>query len=35
MICKICGSEETENPDEICDDCKFYIINNKDISQNF
>jgi len=31
MICKICGTEETDNPDRICDDCKFCIINNKDI----
>ena len=26
MICKICGVNETENPDGICDDCKFSII---------
>lgn len=22
MICEICGVEETDNPDDICDDCK-------------
>jgi len=22
MICKICGTEETDNPDGVCDDCK-------------
>lgn len=21
MICKICGTNETDNPDGICDDC--------------
>ena len=31
MICKICSTEETDNPDGICDDCKFCILNNKDI----
>jgi serine/threonine protein kinase len=29
MICKICGAEETDNPDDICDDCmKKLIIGN-------
>ena len=31
MICKICGVNETDNPDRICDDCKFSIIGNDDI----
>jgi len=22
MLCKICGVNETDNPDGICDDCK-------------
>lgn len=22
MLCKICGTKETDNPDGICDDCK-------------
>ena len=26
MICKICGINETDNPDGICDDCKFSTI---------
>ena len=26
MICKICGVNETANPDGICDDCKFCIL---------
>lgn len=34
MICKICGTKETGNPDSICDDCKFCIIDNKDIPAN-
>jgi len=34
MICKICGVNETDNPDGICDDCKFSIIGNEDISPN-
>jgi len=29
MLCKICGTQETDNPDGICDDCKFCIINDK------
>lgn len=32
MLCKICGTEETDNPDGICDDCKFCIIGNKESS---
>jgi len=35
MICKICGVNETDNPDGICDDCKFSIISNDDIPPNF
>jgi len=35
MICKICGIEETNNPDGICDYCKFSIINSDDIPPNF
>jgi hypothetical protein len=27
MICKICNTEETDNPDGICDDAIF-IMNN-------
>ena len=34
MICKICGVNETDNPDGICDDCKFSIISN-DVSPDF
>jgi len=34
MICKLRGTEETDNPDSICDDCKFSIISNDDISPN-
>jgi hypothetical protein len=34
MICKICGLNETENPDGICDVCKFSIIGNGDILPN-
>ena len=34
MICKICGLEETDNPDEIYDECKFSIISNDDIPLN-
>ena len=32
MICTICGVKKTDNPDTICDDCKFCIINDKDIT---
>jgi hypothetical protein len=35
VICKICGANETDNPDGICDDCKFCIIDNKDIPPDF
>ncbi len=35
MICKICVSKETDNPDGICEDCKFNILNNKDILPKF
>jgi hypothetical protein len=35
MICKICWVNETDNPDEICDDCKFSITSNEDITPNF
>lgn len=31
MTCKICGMEETDNPDEICDDCKASIVCSDDI----
>lgn len=34
MICKICGVNETDNPDNICDDCKASIIQNEGISSN-
>ena len=33
MICKICG-EETDNPDGICNECKFSVINLDDIPPN-
>ena len=32
---KICGVNETDNVDRICDECKFSIISNDDISPNF
>ena len=35
MICKICGTNETDNPDGICDNCKFSIVNNDDIPPAF
>jgi hypothetical protein len=31
---KICGTEETDNPDGICDGCKFCIITDKDMPPN-
>ena len=34
MICIICGTNETENPDGICDDCKVSIVSD-DIPPNF
>jgi len=35
MICKICGVNETDNPDEICDDCKFSMISTDGIPPTF
>jgi len=35
MLCKICSTEETDNPDGICNDYKFCIINNEDIPPGF
>ena len=35
VICKLCGTTETDNPDGIYDDCKFCIITDKDIPPNF
>jgi NMD protein affecting ribosome stability and mRNA decay len=29
MICKICGVNETDNPDGICDDCKASIVHTE------
>ena len=34
MICKICGVNETDNPDGICDDCAAAIILNENIPPN-
>ena len=34
MLCKICGTEETDNHDEICDNYKFCILDNKDVLSN-
>ena len=34
MLCKICGINETDNPDGICDDCKFSIISSDEIPPN-
>jgi len=34
MLCKICHSEETDNPDGRWDECKFNIINDKEIPPN-
>lgn len=31
MICKLCSVNETDNPDGICDDCKFCIVSDDDI----
>ena len=31
MICKICGVNETDNPDDICNDCKASLVLNEDI----
>jgi len=33
MICKICG-EETDNPDGVCDECKFSVISIDEIPPN-
>ena len=35
MICKICGVNETDNPDGICDDCKFSMIGTDGIPPTF
>lgn len=35
MMRKICGVNETDNPDEICDNCKVSIIDSDDIPPNF
>ena len=32
---KICGVNETDNPDGVCDNCKFSIISDENISPNF
>jgi len=32
MKCEIYGTEETDYPDRICDECKFSTINNHLIS---
>lgn len=34
MICKICGVNETDNPDHVCDDCKASIILNEETPPN-
>ena len=34
MICKICGVNKKENPDEICNYYKISIINEKEIFLN-
>ena len=31
MLCKLCGVNETDNPDGICDDCKVSIVHTEDI----
>ena len=35
VVCKICGFNETDNPDGVCDDCKVSIICNDDIPPRF
>ena len=35
MFCKICGVNETDNHDGICNDCKFSILNFDDIPPTF
>jgi hypothetical protein len=32
MLCKICGTKETDNPDGIFGNCKFCIADDKDIT---
>jgi len=34
MICKICGVNETDNHDRICDDCEASIVLNDEIPPN-
>jgi hypothetical protein len=34
MLCELCGVNETDNPDGICDDCKVSIIINDKIPPN-
>ncbi|GEM_PF-3342914 len=33
MLCKICGTNETDNPDGIWDDWKFCMIEDKEITR--
>jgi len=35
MICKICGVNETNNPDKICDDCKMSMISSDGVPPTF
>lgn len=35
MICKICGINETDNPDGICDDCKASMLQKDGIDLGF
>jgi len=34
MLYKICETNQTDNPDGICDDGNFFIIHDKDISKD-
>jgi len=34
MLCNICFSNQTDNPDGICDDCKASVISTDDIPPN-
>ncbi len=34
MRCKICDFNETDNPDQVCDDCKVFIILNEETPPN-
>ena len=34
-ICKICGVNETDNPDSICDDCKASMLQKDGIDLGF